>query len=511
MANEADTRTRLAPGDRVLDRYEVAEAIASGGHSTVYRGHDTRLARPVCIKVFSPLADLETGDGDTGAARTSYQHFVQEAFALSRLTHPNTLRIYDFGHLDGHAPSGVAVPVQVSEFCGGGTVTDLVRVEGAQPLEQLARIIVPMCEALGEAHALGLVHRDIKPQNLLFTLVGASRQPKLCDFGIAKWGGEAAEPGQRADDTQLVAGRRLAMYSPSWAAPEQMAGELAGPAADQYSLALVTVFLATGLVLFADADLYESYRRRRHGAELARAALEEAGLPARVIDALAQALALAPTARHDGVDALAAALGGVVAEASPAASDVVAAPLAAGTAVSAEVDSAVWLSGPPAPWRVAEHHAGASIAGRELRFAALTDGVADLDLGGGATLRVTSQPGAGGRPQWHLRARGAFIAPAGGRPSSAIQLDADGAFELVTPQRIALGAGHLSLGVATASDRTFPLGDQRVAVDGPTHGGVATWALIDMGPGRAAYVLFSPAPGASATRPAPRRTPRGAR
>ncbi|HEU4612110.1 MAG TPA: hypothetical protein VFS15_08535, partial [Kofleriaceae bacterium] len=78
-------------GDVVLDRYRVVEQIGSGGHSVVFKGNDERLSRPVCIKIFSGLG------GDSGVGRTSYEHFVQEAFALSRLTHPNTLRIYDFG------------------------------------------------------------------------------------------------------------------------------------------------------------------------------------------------------------------------------------------------------------------------------------------------------------------------------------------------------------------------------------------------------------------------------
>src|SRR5882757_6739637 len=80
-------------GDVVLDRYRIVEQIASGGHSVVFRGSDERLSRPVCVKVFSGFG------GNSGVGRTSYEHFVQEAFALSRLTHPNTLRIYDFGHL----------------------------------------------------------------------------------------------------------------------------------------------------------------------------------------------------------------------------------------------------------------------------------------------------------------------------------------------------------------------------------------------------------------------------
>src|SRR5882757_11529628 len=90
---DEDTPPVIKVGDVVLDRYRVVEQIASGGHSVVFRGTDERLHRPVCIKVFSGLG------GKSGVGRTSYEHFVQEAFALSRLTHPNTLRIYDFGHL----------------------------------------------------------------------------------------------------------------------------------------------------------------------------------------------------------------------------------------------------------------------------------------------------------------------------------------------------------------------------------------------------------------------------
>ncbi|HRC58681.1 MAG TPA: serine/threonine-protein kinase, partial [Kofleriaceae bacterium] len=199
----------LVAGDLVLDRYRVLEQIAAGGHSLVFRGEDIRLARPVCIKVFSGLG------GKSGVGRTTYEHFVQEAFALSRLTHPNTLRIYDFGHLDvnkrldtGRAenrrernepvssiedagPGGpddhLGLPLQVCEYMNGGTLSSLLREKGPQSIAETMRIAKAMCEALAEAHDLGIVHRDIKPQNILFASVGDARLPKLADFGIAKW------------------------------------------------------------------------------------------------------------------------------------------------------------------------------------------------------------------------------------------------------------------------------------------------------------------------------------
>jgi serine/threonine protein kinase len=191
-------------GDLILDRYRVVEQIGSGGHSVVFKGQDERLNRPVCIKIFSGLG------GDSGVGRTSYEHFVQEAFALSRLTHPNTLRIYDFGHLGPKEAAGM--PLQVCEYMNGGTLSNIIREQGKQPLGETVRVTGAMCAALAEAHQLGIVHRDIKPQNILFGSVGGNRLPKLADFGIAKWQDEGEQDKkQRAEDTAIVAGQKLAM------------------------------------------------------------------------------------------------------------------------------------------------------------------------------------------------------------------------------------------------------------------------------------------------------------
>src|SRR3954470_5660532 len=204
MATAASEAPPLAVniGDVVLSRYRVIEQIACGGHSVVFRGLDERLSRPVCIKVFSSLGKT------TGGGRNSYEPFVQEAFALSRLTHPNTLRIYDFGHLGPKDAAGM--PLQVCEYMNGGTLSQIIREQGKQPLEETVRIISAMCAALAEAHTLGIVHRDIKPQNILFGSVGTNRLPKLADFGIAKWSADSEDSGQRAEDTAIVAGQKLA-------------------------------------------------------------------------------------------------------------------------------------------------------------------------------------------------------------------------------------------------------------------------------------------------------------
>jgi serine/threonine-protein kinase len=288
-------------GDLVLDRYRVDEQIGSGGHSVVFKGTDQRLSRPVCIKIFSGLG------GDSGVGRTSYEHFVQEAFALSRLTHPNTLRIYDFGHLGSKEAAGL--PLQVCEYMNGGTLSNIVREQGKQSLEETVRVIGAMCAALSEAHGLGIVHRDIKPQNILFGSVGQNRLPKLADFGIAKWSADSPDDkNQRAEDTAIVAGQKLAMYSPSWAAPEQLAGQPVSPATDIYSLACVAIYMLTARAIFADEDVYAGYKKRRHADELVREALRPLNLPRQVIDVLSRALAFNPKKRLAKVEELSAEL-----------------------------------------------------------------------------------------------------------------------------------------------------------------------------------------------------------
>jgi serine/threonine protein kinase len=545
---------KVGVGDVVLDRYRVVEQIASGGHSVVFRGNDERLSRPVCIKVFSGLG------GKSGVGRTSYEHFVQEAFALSRLTHPNTLRIYDFGHLGSKDQEGM--PLQVCEFMNGGTLSNIIREQGKQSLVETVRVINAMCAALAEAHALGIVHRDIKPQNILFGAVGMNRLPKLADFGIAKWSADENEGGKRAEDTAIVAGQKLAMYSPSWAAPEQLAGQPVSAATDIYSLAVVAIYMLSGKAIFADEDVYAGYKKRRHADNLIRDALLPLKVPPNVIALLTKALAFDPKKRLATVDELSNGLT-VALEKTPApevekkpttavyptyptvtqssVGDVLTSPLHPVTPTTpqnmvtppagepvvqvkppADAPPVVPPNAAPTPpvipqpvhmtasWRPpdvrqawmasAQPPAGPPrrlpltdtpqpIGDRNVHFVMVTNDVADLVGGQQSRIRVTFIATPNGARVIHIKGLSCFVAPLGGRPSPAVQLDQPSDISLVTPRAQEIGHVRVASGSPdNAGHLVFPMGSELVAIG---LDDCSDPILFDFGPGSDAYFVYT--------------------
>jgi len=533
---EGATQLAIKIGDVVLDRYRIVEQIASGGHSVVFLGQDERLSRPVCIKVFSGMG------GNSGVGRTSYEHFVQEAFALSRLTHPNTLRIYDFGHLGPKDADGM--PLQVCEFMNGGTLSQVIREQGTQSLAETVRVINAMCLALGEAHGLGIVHRDIKPQNILFGTVGGNKLPKLADFGIAKWSADddSTKKEQRAEDTAIVAGQKLAMYSPSWAAPEQLAGQPVSAATDIYSLACVAVYMLSGKAIFADEDVYAGYKKRRHAEELVEGALRPLNVPAKVIRLLTKALAFDPKKRLAKVEELASELVTALepAEDSPRPShqaragrpsDAVPATLHAAITAPIAKQTVEPTSPPqpvpppastPAPHAPAPHapQAPASwtppptvrawmsvapvpqgmphrlplsdvpqlVGDRRIHYIHAANNVADLVGGHNSKVRVTFLSGPGGARVLHLKGLTCFVAHLGGRPSPAVQLDHASDIALVTPRAQEIGHIRVATGTAGMGQTVFPVGAELVGIAADD---CIDAILFDFGPGSEAYFVYT--------------------
>jgi eukaryotic-like serine/threonine-protein kinase len=193
-------------GSLVLNRFLIERRIGSGGFGVVYEAWDGRLERSVAVKAIESRGE-------------SRRRVLREAQAAARLNHPGIVTLYEMGEEDGNA-------LLVTELVEGATLAQLSAV-GKLSDREIGEIGADLCEALDHAHSRGVVHRDVKPQNVLVDQ-GGEGQAKLMDFGVARLAGAAAltAPGD-------VVGT-LAYMS-----PEQAEGSAAGPAADVYSLALV--------------------------------------------------------------------------------------------------------------------------------------------------------------------------------------------------------------------------------------------------------------------------------
>ena len=226
----------LSPGTR-LGPYEITAAIGAGGMGEVYKGIDTRLNRPVAIKVISGLLNNEPD---------LRQRFDREARTISQLNHPHICGLYDVGE----APlAGSADPIRflVLEFLEGETLAERLR-RGPLPLEQALKYAAQICDALDKAHRAGIIHRDLKPGNVMLTKAGA----KLLDFGLAK--AAPAVSGAHSRDhltmtTPLTAqGTILGTFQ--FMAPEQIEGADADVRSDIWSFGCVLYEMVTGRAPF---------------------------------------------------------------------------------------------------------------------------------------------------------------------------------------------------------------------------------------------------------------------
>jgi len=201
---------------RVAGRYDVERRLGHGGMATVDLAHDVELDRLVALK---RLADNLAGDPDLRA------RFLREARLAARLSHPNVVRIYDVGEDAG-------TPFIAMEYVAGETLADLIGRRGPLPTRETAELGVQLCRGLAAVHEAGLVHRDVKPQNLLLRDDGVV---KLGDFGIA-FGAEA---------TRLTMAGTI-LGTAAYVAPEQARGDDVSAAADIYSAGAVIYELLTG-------------------------------------------------------------------------------------------------------------------------------------------------------------------------------------------------------------------------------------------------------------------------
>ncbi|HYV16473.1 MAG TPA: protein kinase [Conexibacter sp.] len=263
----------------IAGRYELGRRLGIGGMSTVQLALDRRLERDVAVKL---LAE-HLADDPAFVSR-----FRREALAAARLVHPNVVQVFDFGFDEAAGRHFI-----VMEAVPGHSCAELLRERGHLDVGEAVEIVAQACRGLDYAHRNGVVHRDVKPGNLLVTDDGAV---KLADFGIAK-------ATEQSSITQVGS----VLGTASYLAPEQARGEEAGPRADLYSLGVVAYQLLCGRLPYEATSLSELALKQQREAPLPLEQLEPAVDPS-LAQAVALALAIDPEGRPESAAALETAI-----------------------------------------------------------------------------------------------------------------------------------------------------------------------------------------------------------
>jgi serine/threonine protein kinase len=215
----------VASGDVVAHRYRLERKLGAGGTATVWLAHDIPGDRDCALK----LLDRDGDAAHPGAAEARRDRLRREARLLATLDHPNVVRVWDVGDFTG--VDGQQRAFIVMEYVTGGSLADLVRRHGAMRPHDAVGLVLGLLAALEAAHAIGVVHRDVKPGNVLLRAEGS---PALCDFGIAR------------DDQESSTRTGVALGSMGYMAPEQrIDARSAGPGADLYAVACTLFNLVT--------------------------------------------------------------------------------------------------------------------------------------------------------------------------------------------------------------------------------------------------------------------------
>jgi eukaryotic-like serine/threonine-protein kinase len=299
------------PGDLIADRFELEELVGSGGMSTVFRARDLQLDRRVAIKI---LHERYAEDPEY------VERFRREARAVAQLSHPNIVTVIDRGDEGGRQ-------YIVFEHVEGENLKELVTRTGRMSPRRALELVIPVADGLAFAHEHGLVHRDVKPQNVLLSSEG---EVKVTDFGIAR----SLDVEHGVTQTGTVLG------TSEYLAPEQASDGPVSPATDEYSLGVVLWELLTGEVPFTGEN-FVAVALRHVNEPPPRLREQRPDLPPRLAAAVERTLAKDPARRFPSMAALAAELRACLAE------------LDAGPAAAAEDDSALTLVSPavsaPAP------------------------------------------------------------------------------------------------------------------------------------------------------------------
>lgn len=261
------------------NRYQLEERRGSGGMAMVYRARDLMLERTVAIKLLR--ADFSDDPGFR-------ERFRQEARAAANLSHPNIVTVHDFGLDDGRV-------FIVMEYVPGTDLKTVMEQRGRFSVEEAMALMIQACAGVGYAHRAGLVHCDVKPQNMLVT---PDKRLKVVDFGIAR-ALASILPDEQVD---------VVWGSPQYFSPEQAAGAAPSPASDVYSLGVVMFEMLTGQLPFIATSAEELARQHREMPPPSPRRLNPA-IPLQLEQVLLKVLAKEPSARYRAADQLGRVLG----------------------------------------------------------------------------------------------------------------------------------------------------------------------------------------------------------
>lgn len=256
-------------------RYRIESLIGSGGMGSVYRATQLNLDRTVAVKIIS------AGLSDPA----SLDRFKREALVVARLRHPNIVSVYDFG-----AAPGVGAYI-VMEYVPGTPLSREIKRRGQLPIDQAVDLMAQVCDAIAEAHASGVIHRDIKPHNILLEEAREGFRVKVLDFGIAKLWGETDADGITLTKTGSFLG------TPVYMAPELWSGEEASIRSDIYALGCVLYEVLTGKPPFSGGGTIKLMRL--HTAQTpALPSLRRPGVNPALDAVVMRALAKEPASRY---------------------------------------------------------------------------------------------------------------------------------------------------------------------------------------------------------------------
>ena len=340
--------TGLAPG-ALIAGYRVESQIGAGGMAMVLRARDDALGRTIALKILAPA---RASDAEFR------QRFVRESRAVAAVDHPHIIPVYAAGEAGG-------VLYLAMRFVVGGDLRSVVEREGPLSGDRAVTLLSPIASALDAAHAAGLVHRDVKPANILVdSAPGRPEHPYLSDFGLAK--GSASSTG--------LTGTGAFLGTPDYAAPEQISGKPARSQTDQYALACVVYTVLTGSLPFAREESMAVLWAHMYDQPPSLSTMRP-DLPAALDTVLARALAKTPEERYaacgEFIDALRAALS----DSARAGSGV-----ALASAGSPSADAAVWRRRQERSAQAQSSHTQTAPQSSTLDSPVLTDRPGDLSF-----------------------------------------------------------------------------------------------------------------------------------